>query len=75
MLIALATPSPQGPVGIPVLLWGRPGVGKSSFIEGLATDRLQVTTLIASIHDPTDFSGLPVLDRGAVRYARTRVGE
>ena len=44
-------------------------MGKSSFIEGLATDRLRVTTLIASIHDPTDFSGLPVLDRGAVRYA------
>ena len=52
-----------------MLLWGRPGVGKSSFIEGLATDQLKVTTLIASIHDPTDFSGLPVLDGGAVRYA------
>ena len=69
LLIALATPSPQGPVGIPVLLWGRPGVGKSSFIEGLATDQLRVTTLIASIHDPTDFSGLPLLDNGQVRYA------
>ncbi len=56
-------------MGIPVLLWGRPGVGKSSFIEGLATDTLRVTTLIASIHDPTDFSGLPILDQGAVRYA------
>ncbi|CAH1000499.1 hypothetical protein LEM8419_01652 [Neolewinella maritima] len=69
LLIALATPSPQGPIGIPVLLWGRPGVGKSSFIEGLADEALRVTTLIASIHDPTDFSGLPVLDKGEVRYA------
>ncbi len=69
LLIALATPSPQGPIGIPVLLWGRPGVGKSSFIEGLASDQLRVTTLIASIHDPTDFSGLPVLESGSVRYA------
>ena len=69
LLIALATPSPQGPVGIPVLLWGRPGVGKSSFIEGLGTPELKVTTLIASIHDPTDFSGLPVLENGRVRYA------
>ncbi|PPK86368.1 MoxR-like ATPase [Neolewinella xylanilytica] len=69
LLIALATPSPQGPLGIPVLLWGRPGVGKSSFIEGLATEQLRVTTLIASIHDPTDFSGLPVLEGGRVRYA------
>ncbi len=69
LLVALATPSPQGAVGIPVLLWGRPGVGKSSFIEGLAGPELTVTTLIASIHDPTDFSGLPFLEGGRVRYA------
>ncbi|MBB4078175.1 hypothetical protein GGR28_000776 [Lewinella aquimaris] len=69
LLIALATPAPHGLTGIPVLLWGKPGVGKSSFIEGLANDRLRVTTLIASIHDPTDFSGLPFLENGQVRYA------
>ncbi|TXF86278.1 hypothetical protein FUA23_19755 [Neolewinella aurantiaca] len=72
LLIALATPAPRGDVGIPVLLWGRPGVGKSSFIEGLAHEQLPVTTLIASIHDPTDFSGLPVLEDGRVRYAVPR---
>ena len=70
--IALATPGPRGLTGIPVLLWGRPGVGKSSFIEGMATPDLPVTTLIASIHDPTDFSGLPVLEDGKVRYAVPR---
>lgn len=70
--IALATPGPRGLTGIPVLLWGRPGVGKSSFIEGMATSVLPVTTLIASIHDPTDFSGLPVLEDGKVRYAVPR---
>lgn len=69
LLISLATPGPQGLTGIPVLLWGKPGVGKSSFIEGLASPELTVTTLIASIHDPTDFSGLPVLEDGQVRYA------
>ena len=72
LLIALATPAPRGDTGIPVLLWGRPGVGKSSFIEGLANGQLPVTTLIASIHDPTDFSGLPVLEDGRVRYAVPR---
>lgn len=72
LLIALATPAPRGDTGIPVLLWGRPGVGKSSFIEGLAKASLPVTTLIASIHDPTDFSGLPVLEDGRVRYAVPR---
>ncbi|MFT5999315.1 MAG: hypothetical protein ACI81P_001773 [Neolewinella sp.] len=72
LLVALATPSLRGLTGIPVLLWGRPGVGKSSFIEGLATKDLAVTTLIASIHDPTDFSGLPVLVDGKVNYAVPR---
>ena len=69
LIVALATPAPRGHVGIPVLLWGRPGVGKSSFIEGMANDELTVTTLIASIHDPTDFSGLPVMSEGKVKYA------
>lgn len=68
LLIALNTPAPNGLTGIPVLLWGRPGVGKSSFIEGLATDHTKVLTLIASIHDPTDFSGLPVHENGKVNY-------
>lgn len=69
LLLALATPAPNGLTGIPVLLWGRPGVGKSSFIEGLASDELRVLTIIASIHDPTDFSGLPIHENGSVRYA------
>ncbi len=69
LLIALNTPAPNGLTGIPVLLWGRPGVGKSSFIEGLSTDELKVLTIIASIHDPTDFSGLPIHENGAVSYA------
>ncbi|NJC28299.1 AAA family ATPase [Neolewinella antarctica] len=69
LLIALVTPTQNNVTGIPVLLWGRPGVGKSSFIEGLARPDFPVTTLIASIHDPTDFSGLPILEDGKVRYA------
>ena len=69
LLIALNTPAPNGLTGIPVLLWGRPGVGKSSFIEGLSTADLKVLTIIASIHDPTDFSGLPIHENGSVRYA------
>lgn len=70
LLIALQTPGLKpGQIGIPVLLWGRPGVGKSSFMEGLEQPDFPVLTLIASIHDPTDFSGLPVHVDGAVRYA------
>lgn len=69
LLVALSTPNPKGGIGIPVILWGRPGVGKSSFIEALADDTVKILTLIASIHDPTDFSGLPILDDGKVKYA------
>ena len=69
LLIALQTPSPKGTMGIPVLLWGKPGVGKSSFLEGLTQEKFPVLTLIASIHDPTDFSGLPVQHEGKVKYA------
>ena len=69
LLIALQTPNNRGTIGIPVLLWGRPGVGKSSFMEDLATPDFPVLTLIASIHDPTDFSGLPILQEGKVKYA------
>lgn len=69
LLIALQTPTPKGTLGIPVLLWGPPGVGKSSFLESLDRPDFPVLTLIASIHDPTDFSGLPVHENGHVRYA------
>lgn len=69
LLVAMQTPTPRGFTGIPVLVWGRPGEGKSSFIEQLERPDFPVVTLIASIHDPTDFSGLPVFENGKVRYA------
>lgn len=69
LLIALQTPSPKGHMGIPCLLWGAPGEGKSSFVESLSREDFPVVTLIASIHDPTDFSGLPVHQNGKVQFA------
>jgi hypothetical protein len=54
-------------IGVPVLIWGDPGTGKTSFVEamGEALD-LPVETVIASIREPADFAGLPVvrLDSG-----------
>jgi hypothetical protein len=70
LLVALQTPAPNGQQGIPVILWGKPGVGKSSFLQQLERPDFPVLTLLASIHDPTDFSGLPVLREGEVHYAR-----
>lgn len=68
LVIALQTPSPKGHWGIPTLLWGAPGEGKSSFVEGLAREGFPVVTLIASIHDPTDFSGMPAHENGRMRF-------
>ncbi|WP_285778353.1 AAA family ATPase [Microtetraspora sp. NBRC 13810] len=47
---------------LPVLLWGEPGIGKSAGMEQLA-ERLGVPleTVIASVHEPSDFAGLPIV--------------
>ncbi len=47
---------------LPVLLWGEPGIGKTAALHQLADSLdLPLTTVIASVHEPTDFSGLPVI--------------
>ena len=53
---------------IPVLLWGEPGTGKTHTIEAFAQRAgWETVSVIASIHDPTDFAGLPVrTDAGVV---------
>lgn len=68
LLVALATPTPKGYWGVPVLVWGTPGTGKSTFIESLARPHFPVFTMIASLHEPTDFSGLPVLHEGRTHF-------
>ncbi|MCD5309564.1 AAA family ATPase [Kineosporia babensis] len=46
---------------LPVLLWGAPGIGKTATLERLAQDLdLSLETVVASVHDPTDFNGLPI---------------
>jgi len=45
-----------------VLLWGPPGVGKTSVIREMARAALlPVEVVVASIREPTDFAGLPVV--------------
>jgi hypothetical protein len=47
---------------LPVLLWGEPGIGKTAAIGHLAASLdLPLTTVIASVHEPSDFAGLPVI--------------
>jgi hypothetical protein len=47
---------------LPVLLWGEPGIGKTATLNQLADGLgLPLTTVIASVHEPSDFAGLPVV--------------
>ncbi|WP_329112852.1 MoxR family ATPase [Streptomyces sp. NBC_01353] len=47
---------------LPVLLWGEPGIGKTAALTQLAeTLDLPLTTVIASVHEPSDFAGLPII--------------
>lgn len=47
---------------LPVLLWGEPGIGKTAALTQLAEAlELPLTTVIASVHEPSDFSGLPIV--------------
>jgi hypothetical protein len=55
---------------VPVLLWGAPGTGKTSAIRAMAAAMgLPCETVIASIREPSDFAGLPVVVGDAVRFA------
>jgi hypothetical protein len=55
---------------VPVLLWGAPGTGKTSAIRAMANAmNLPCETVIASIREPSDFAGLPVVMGDSVRFA------
>lgn len=55
---------------VPVLLWGGPGTGKTSGIEALAEKQgWAMETVIASLREPADFAGLPVISDGKVTMA------
>lgn len=56
--------------GIPVILRGKPGVGKTAFLRAIAsTTGRHLETVIASVREPADFAGLPIIDQGRVRLA------
>lgn len=55
---------------VPVLLWGAPGTGKTSTIRAMAEQMgWPCETVIASIREPSDFAGLPIVVGDGVRFA------
>ena len=60
-------------VRIPVLLWGPPGAGKSSAVTAMCESAgFPYEVVIASIREPSDFSGLPVVGEEGVTFAPPR---
>ena len=58
---------------VPVLLWGAPGTGKTSAIRAMAGAMdLPCETVIASIREPSDFAGLPIVVGDEARSALIR---
>lgn len=58
---------------VPVLLWGPPGTGKTSAVRAMAEAAgWPCETVIASIREPADFAGLPVVSDGHVEFAPPR---
>ncbi|MCF2532545.1 AAA family ATPase [Yinghuangia soli] len=54
---------------LPVLLWGEPGIGKTAALTQLAAALdLPLTTVIASVHEPSDFAGLPIVGEDPARH-------
>lgn len=56
---------------IPAFLWGAPGIGKSDIVAGAARALgLPLIDLRATLLDPVDLRGLPMVADGAAKWAR-----
>lgn len=54
---------------VPVILWGKPGQGKTSVIDHFARKLgRRLEPIIASIREPQDFLGLPALRNESMEY-------
>lgn len=49
---------------LPLMLWGAPGIGKSSIVKQIATEnKWQLIDLRLSLLNPVDLRGLPIIDK------------
>lgn len=69
---ALFTPGFDGRWGLPLLLIGDPGIGKTSTLKAEARAAgLASKVLIGSVCDPTDFGGIPAQPTDGGAFVRT----
>lgn len=53
----------------PVVLWGPPGVGKTSIMEAIADHyNMHLEVVMASIREPSDFAGMPNVQGDETRW-------
>lgn len=56
--------------GVPALIWGPPGVGKSASVEAMGrANGFETEVVLGSIREASDFLGLPVEKDGKTSYA------
>jgi hypothetical protein len=67
---SMFTPGPRFVWGLPIRIIGGPGTAKTDIITQVATKAgFHMVVVLASLRDPTDFLGMPVVRDGAVSYA------
>lgn len=55
--------------GVPLMIWGGAGVGKTETVKAFAESRgEEATVLMGSIYDPSDFGGIPVPNEDGQSY-------
>jgi len=66
-LLSEALAAPQW--AVPLMIWGAPGIGKSDLVrESAAAHRYPLIDLRLSQLEPTDLRGIPLHDKGKVRW-------
>ena len=56
--------------GIPVMIWGKPGVGKSEIVETVAQSiNYNTVEVRVNLMEPVDFRGIPYVEDGKTKWA------
>lgn len=64
----ISTPGPNERAGIPAVLWGSPGTGKTASLYRAARRHgLHAEVILLSLRDPSDIAGLPVPSKAGIK--------